>query len=463
MPKSPQQPMSDVALRKKKNADAQAAFRARRANYIATLEETVTSLENVVLQLQESWRESRNESLELRQENARLKHENREREKMLRMFYHSRKSGQQPELDDLVPPTSSLPSPFPPHSQTQSSQSQTTQHNLIHPNFNNSSVSFRPTEDHSTYPITADTPSGPPINHRTGRYTPYPSYSIQGSPKDARWQVNQTLNASMNPESTSPPHPQSPAYLESPSITSADMTYPNRFNGDDQPKLPLNTVLEGAPYVFPNAERFHHNLAESVPHSRSMSPSSSTPSSSSMPLTSSAFPFSFPNQPNSEDRTEFDYRRHSLPHSSDVNIHPAAPEMSLAVQPNDSMRYRVPRGSDSVTGHPSILSGAPSENGSQHDSGSLDGDPGARARSRMNTIHSLSRSPSPGSGTISCTVAVIKAQAFGALRRTRARTKKSSEGAAKVAMDVLEARGIGMAGPAGSQQLDEDELDVETP
>lgn len=32
--------ISDTALRKKKNADAQAAFRARRANYIATLEET---------------------------------------------------------------------------------------------------------------------------------------------------------------------------------------------------------------------------------------------------------------------------------------------------------------------------------------------------------------------------------------------------------------------------------------
>ena len=29
----------DAAMRKKKNADAQAAFRARRANYIATLEE----------------------------------------------------------------------------------------------------------------------------------------------------------------------------------------------------------------------------------------------------------------------------------------------------------------------------------------------------------------------------------------------------------------------------------------
>ena len=36
--------MSEAALRKKKNADAQAAFRARRANYIATLEETGSSV-----------------------------------------------------------------------------------------------------------------------------------------------------------------------------------------------------------------------------------------------------------------------------------------------------------------------------------------------------------------------------------------------------------------------------------
>ena len=35
-----QQKLSETALKKKKNADAQAAFRARRANYIATLEET---------------------------------------------------------------------------------------------------------------------------------------------------------------------------------------------------------------------------------------------------------------------------------------------------------------------------------------------------------------------------------------------------------------------------------------
>lgn len=39
-PDNPVSRLSDIALRKKKNADAQAAFRARRANYIATLEET---------------------------------------------------------------------------------------------------------------------------------------------------------------------------------------------------------------------------------------------------------------------------------------------------------------------------------------------------------------------------------------------------------------------------------------
>ena len=39
--------MSEIALRKKKNADAQAAFRARRANYIATLEETGRPLSRV--------------------------------------------------------------------------------------------------------------------------------------------------------------------------------------------------------------------------------------------------------------------------------------------------------------------------------------------------------------------------------------------------------------------------------
>ncbi|KAF8509827.1 hypothetical protein JB92DRAFT_2729306, partial [Gautieria morchelliformis] len=56
-------------MRRKKNADAQAAFRARRANYIASLEETVTSLEAVVLSLQDTCREARNDADDLRHEN----------------------------------------------------------------------------------------------------------------------------------------------------------------------------------------------------------------------------------------------------------------------------------------------------------------------------------------------------------------------------------------------------------
>lgn len=46
---TPNSRMSDVALRKKKNADAQAAFRARRANYIATLEETGSMISKISL------------------------------------------------------------------------------------------------------------------------------------------------------------------------------------------------------------------------------------------------------------------------------------------------------------------------------------------------------------------------------------------------------------------------------
>ncbi|KAG1761002.1 hypothetical protein EDD22DRAFT_780408 [Suillus occidentalis] len=79
--------MFDIALRKKKNADAQATFHQRRANYIATLEETVTSSESVVLQLQDSCREARSEAGDLRQDNARLKHELREREKFWRAVW----------------------------------------------------------------------------------------------------------------------------------------------------------------------------------------------------------------------------------------------------------------------------------------------------------------------------------------------------------------------------------------
>ena len=70
-----------------------------------------------------------------------------------------------------------------------------------------------------------------------------------------------------------------------------------------------------------------------------------------------------------------------------------------------------------------------------------------------------SRSPSPTGPPICSTPAVIKAQAFGALRGTRAWEKKGEEEAPKAAMEDLETRGIGI----GTARLrpEDDDADVE--
>jgi len=163
------------------------------------------------------------------------------------------------------------------------------------------------------------------------------------------------------------------------------------------------------------------------------------------------------------DRPEFDYRRHSNnTHNAEVTLHGGTADISLAGPGSDAVRYRLgTRRANSGTERtllPALPTLSGSDNGSQHEHGSSEGEATGyshhlRLRPRRGTEPTRpSRSPSPGTGgpPISGTLAVIKAQAFGALRRTRARTKKSSEGAAKVAMDVLEARGIGMGVNAGT-------------
>ncbi|KAF8807425.1 hypothetical protein BYT27DRAFT_7138256 [Phlegmacium glaucopus] len=458
---SPTSRMSDVAIRKKKNADAQAAFRARRANYIATLEETVTSLESVVLQLQESCRESRNEVLELRQENDRLRLENRERDKFWRAHYQPRKTGHPPDSDDHPPP---LSSPFLGQAQVNALASHQTNPLIQHPYANglgyrsedyntagpNSFANQSPSVPFSSNESSTDAASA--LNHRSAKYPAHP-YGIQGPPRDPRWSVQSGLNG----ESANSSHSQSPTYIDSPSLATTDMSFTGRFPGEEQ-KTALSSMLDNAPYVFPNGDRF---VTDSVPNSRSLSPTSSTPgSATSIPLTSS-FQFTFSEQSSSgQDRAEFDYRRHSLPHCPEVTLHGGTADVSLTGQSADAVRYRIGGRHSNDTGvdHRTIVPG--SENG---DHGSSDGDPPFN-HLRRNPIHSHSRSPSPNAAPISCTVAVIKAQAFGALRRTRARTKKTSEGAAKVAMNVLEARGIGIGVPSKRPRLQDDEdLDVETP
>lgn len=429
-------PLSDVALRKKKNADAQAAFRARRAAYISTLEATVNNLESIVLSLQDSCREARGEAQELRQENARLKLELREREKFWRAMW-PRKSGS--SESDLPPP--------PPLSQTSSMNGQ------MHV-FTNENVAYRPSDDPAVcsgqfnnpgyssslpYTVEGDDPQ------RAPKYAPY--YSVHGS-RDGPWPQSITHSSSSGGESGVPASSShsshSPPFGESPQLTSSDMAYVPRFPVEDQ-KIPINNI--------------ETNLYEAFPGSRSISPSSASATSLTSP-----FPFSFNENP-AGDRTDFDYRRQSHPHSPEVTLHGGTADLSVVA--GEGVRYRLGARRPASGSDHSLLPVLPplsgSETGSQHERGSSDGDsyPSSRLRTRRSGAQSRSsRSPSPGTAPpLSGTLAVIKAQAFGALRRTRARTKKHSDsGPAKVAIDVLESRGMGVG--SKRPRLDDDDADA---
>ncbi|KAG6335276.1 hypothetical protein ID866_3805 [Astraeus odoratus] len=476
----PSSRMSDIALRKKKNADAQAAFRQRRANYIATLEETVTSLESVVLQLQDSCREARNEAGELRQENARLRHELREREKLWRTLWQARKTGQVPDTDDIP----SLPSTFTAHPQSNvmgnhshASQASRYSDDSIGYQTGDDSASmcngnYAPAPSHA-YPghspslsytgvdnehLPSSGASHQMGSNRPSKFGQYP-YPVQTVNRDGTWNHNMPQSSSSSGRYSLTTNLIGPDFnpTGSPTLTSPDL-YVNRSFVDEQ-KAPLSH-LETTPYLFPG--------------SRSISPSTSTPPSSSSTSLTSPFQFTFPPEGSavSQERTEFDYRRHSTAHTAEVTLHGGTADVSLASAGNEGVRYRIgARRANSGPERPllpSLPNFSGSENGSHHERGSSEGEAGSypqhtKLRPRRG-VERLSRSPSPSAPPISGTLAVIKAQAFGALRRTRTRTKKSSEGAAKVAMEVLEARGIGMGVMPGSKRprLQDEHADLQT-
>ncbi|KAJ7899126.1 hypothetical protein B0H14DRAFT_2673889 [Mycena olivaceomarginata] len=89
----------DGTLKKRRNADAQAAFRKRRDTYIQSLEGAVTNLEPVAKNLQEVLHESRVEILALQVENARLRSQYVEQEKLWRTTWQS--NAAYPGIPDL--------------------------------------------------------------------------------------------------------------------------------------------------------------------------------------------------------------------------------------------------------------------------------------------------------------------------------------------------------------------------
>jgi hypothetical protein len=450
----------------------------------------VTSLESVVLQLQDSCHEARTENNELKQENSRMRHEFRECEKYWRALWHARKSAQGHDPDDFptTPPSfSSL------HSQSGGLAHQMAPSHMSQ--YGPDGIGYRTSND-----PTSSMPNGPyhagpshdfvnqtqPMPYRTvdgdqvtvdgdqvagdgshplsaprlPKYGQY-SYPMQPPNHNQQWPPGIAQASSSGGDSTGATNASSshsPSYVESPNLTTTDMSYVSRYPVDDQ-KVSLGN-LDTAPYVFPG--------------SRSMSPTGSAPSSSSSPSITSQFQFPFQESHMSHDRPDFDYRRQSRGHG-EVTLHGGTADISLAGAAPDAVRYRLPsRRSDSGLDRP-LLPGLPpvcrSDGGSPGGRASSEGDAAPQLhhmrRPRRATAPSqTSRSPSPG-GTappMSGTLAVIKAQAFGALRRSRTRAKKSSEReAAKVALDVLEARGMsmGVSVASGSKRVRHHGDDVE--
>ncbi|KAI0094908.1 hypothetical protein BDY19DRAFT_901982 [Irpex rosettiformis] len=431
-------PDQTVTDRKKKNADAQAAFRARRANYIATLEETVTNLEAVVIQLQESCRASKSETDKLRIENNRLRNEARDREKFWRALWQTKKTGMPPDPTD----DSALPSYAQIHSSPVSTPSRMASVSPSHydtrmrfPGDASSSLSGYNGGPPPDYPQRSPALEYPSVNGNgsvitrppsvTG-YAPYAPYTMEGSsPADDTWQ-----QSALHPptDHTALDGSQSPTtYVESPTLTSSDIPYPNQYGGVvDDAKL-----ANGTPYMYPN--------------SRSISPASTPTSTSSTSLAPAPYHFNFPENP-----VIPDFRRPMGPR--ELTLHGGTADVPIAGSVGDTLRYRLAATRANSIPNPNLIpapySRAENTSDDRGSDGSdstsnKDGRPSRRPSAPTASSSRTSRSPSPAPH-ISGTLAVIKAQAFGALRRSRGRTRKSSEGAAKAAVDALSARGLGL-------------------
>ncbi|KAI0695595.1 hypothetical protein BC835DRAFT_1345742 [Cytidiella melzeri] len=423
--------VADQTDRKKKNADAQAAFRARRANYIATLEETVTNLEAVVIQLQESCRASKADADKLRIETVRLRNEARDREKFWRALWQTKKTGMPPDPSD----DSVLPSYAQIHSSPVAAPSRMASVSPSHydPRIRFSAESSTSLNGYNAgpppeYPQRSPALEYPGVNGsnsvvaRPGSYAPYAPYTLDGSnPADDSWQ-QQGLQPPNDHQAVD--GSQSPTYVESPTLTASDIAYPHQYGGVvDDTKL-----TNGTPYMYPA--------------SRSISPASTPTSTSSTSLGPAPYQFTFPENPVMQD-----YRRPVG--SRELTLHGGTADIPIAGSMGDALRYRLAATRANSMPNPNMVptpysradntSDDRGSDGSDHQ----DGRPPRSALPPTASSSRTSRSPSP-SPAISGTLAVIKAQAFGALRRSRGRTRRSSEGAAKAAVDALSARGLGL-------------------
>ncbi|CAE6481418.1 unnamed protein product [Rhizoctonia solani] len=371
-------PTELASLRRKKNADAQAAFRSRRANYIANLEETVTRLEFVVRQLQNNCREARDLAEETKQENVELRatinsmrQAERERERVWRAL--NNRGNPQATLSDT---------------------SSDTDGSLVHANCQQQLGMVQ---------------MGDTLIDYQGRSLAYPQHSelaVHQLPSPA-----DTMNA----------------------LPSYD-AYANQ-----------NMIMSGANYpLFANE---HHdgssqwanasmggNAYSSIDDGSGTAPMTCSPGSGQIIIPELGDEnqmerntmVRFHNSPGA--LTTFDPSVVHMRHSSTPSSHSdhGASEDVEAMDPQTPCRLTRSRS------HLRRQSGS-------------DPYPTPAASSEARRERRRAREDSSDAPTFSDTLAVIKAQAFGTARKTRTRANRGvSEHAARVAMEVLEARGLSL-------------------
>lgn len=279
---------------------------------------------------------------------------------------------------------------------------------------------------------------------------PYGSYLSSGHVRDTGWgptTMSPTTQGggseSMTGQGGSAGH--SPAFIPSPTITSNDIPYgAQRYAMHDAQKAG-GGIDAVSPYMMSNSA------------DRSLSPIATSPHATTSSASSSMgqFPFTFASS-DAQERAEAEYHQHHQ-HQQHQQHH----GLRLHGGTADISSYGMTRRRTNTGPERPMLGSAPS-----YHADALNGEGGSQGvvspasivgggvRRRRSADEHSSRSPSPStpgsSGTaqppISSTLAVIKAQAFGALRRTRARAKKAggNDGGVKMALGALEARAIGL-------------------
>ena len=450
----------------------------------------VEKLEDALTSTQEGRRMALDEAARLRQENERLvnalenlRHETREREKYLRTLWHARKGSNDPHIDDFPPPppsfgqmhlsgtsSSGLGTPvttptataYPPPYNAPPTESLDPR--LPYPHHNESPVSLSSNTYHDGHDsVHGDrSPSLPFVSHdsdalansgrqldprRMPKLDQYTNFNV----RDTGWQGG--VHPSAQPGAEPLPHENnsashSPAFIPSPSLTSNELNYAPRYPGMEGAKGQL-PAIDTVPYLFPTN------------NNRSISPTVSSPHTAPNSNMAAQFPFGFP--PEVHDRSAEYHRRHTNPAPiPEMTLHGGTADVSQVAAFH--MRRRISTGPERpMLG--AIPSYKESEDISMAESSQAGAEEAHSPRRSRRTATSVephpSRSPSPDSKPLSSTLAVLKAHAFGALRRSRTRSGKgkASENAAKVAMQVLESRGIdfSVVRPKKRPRSDDDE------